>query len=424
MNMRKKSGPHLKADGWTVTDLPTRHREKDYDEAREEIVNKVKDINGVAAIVEFGTIANPGVSDIDIFVIFEDDASRMTAPKRAAFSEKTAYLMGHNLFVISRKNYRDIFYQDPWIYAHKTLFARGETGYVKPELAPDEQGLLSSAYIYQSLVHVLQTVFHYGRRNLPVHTLLEQLTDFIYCLREIDKLGHGIESDLPDRYRELKLTWFDIDPTDAIERLIGLFEEILRMCFRIAWKLANYVKPLIASEKSSSHGIGCISDPSGVKAIILSNYIHSHIYTEKQMSPEEAWEISSAAFKEYCFGVGRFKKRMVMPVVILPLTLSAYLLSELLVNGRMARFLRGCLCSVNGEKIPLLRQEVIQKRNHHISSVHGEWIQKRTKGDGASVFLDDHGYEHGRPLYARAYRAVGRAFMRQKMIGLAVNCLR
>jgi len=51
-------------DGWRVYDLPVEYSDADYEEARVEITNQVRNTPGLIALFEYGCIPFPGISDI------------------------------------------------------------------------------------------------------------------------------------------------------------------------------------------------------------------------------------------------------------------------------------------------------------------------------------------------------------------------
>lgn len=105
---------------YQLIDLPTYMDAEKYENALDEMIAKLKCIDGVIAIYQVGGISSLGISDIDMLVIFEDNASYLQNPL-AKSSKQTKYFFTHNLFGTSRtfakqieeytffKKYRKIF---------------------------------------------------------------------------------------------------------------------------------------------------------------------------------------------------------------------------------------------------------------------------------------------------------------------------
>ena len=107
---QSKNQGMIEIDGWRVYDLPVKYSEADYDEARVEIINQVRNTPGLIALFEFGYIPYPGISDMDFWAVFSDDAEKIYLPSRPELSEKTKYLMKHQIMLVTEKHYRKILY--------------------------------------------------------------------------------------------------------------------------------------------------------------------------------------------------------------------------------------------------------------------------------------------------------------------------
>ena len=53
-----------------LLDLPRKKKVSDYNKARFEIIEKYKNINGLISIYEYGSVSAPGISDLDIILVF------------------------------------------------------------------------------------------------------------------------------------------------------------------------------------------------------------------------------------------------------------------------------------------------------------------------------------------------------------------
>lgn len=80
-----------------LTDFPYRVPLQDYSSAIEAMVEKLKHYPGVESIYQIGGMGNPGISDIDLFVVFSDDARCLFNPLDD-LSPPHRYLFVHNVF--------------------------------------------------------------------------------------------------------------------------------------------------------------------------------------------------------------------------------------------------------------------------------------------------------------------------------------
>lgn len=82
---------------FTFIDYPKFIPLEEYDNAIDMMVQKMKNIPGVISICQVGGINDPGISDIDLVVIFEK-SSKLFQDPRSGLNKKMKYLFSHNLF--------------------------------------------------------------------------------------------------------------------------------------------------------------------------------------------------------------------------------------------------------------------------------------------------------------------------------------
>ncbi len=89
-----------------LTDFPRFVPVSAYDLAIERMVGKLRQQDGVVSIFRIGSINSPGISDIDILVVFEDGVKCSLNPLKD-LSKIECYLFSHNLYGISKTNFFD-----------------------------------------------------------------------------------------------------------------------------------------------------------------------------------------------------------------------------------------------------------------------------------------------------------------------------
>ena len=75
-----------------------------YERAIERVLERLRRVEGVVSVYQIGSVATPGISDIDLLAVFEDDAV-VTFDPRMALSPEGRYLFIHRLFGISRRHF-------------------------------------------------------------------------------------------------------------------------------------------------------------------------------------------------------------------------------------------------------------------------------------------------------------------------------
>ena len=89
-----------------LIDHPRQFSALDYSNALENMVNFLRRQSGVVSIFQVGSVSNPGISDIDILVLFEDNISCNVNPLDSLSSQER-YMFIHSLFGLPRKYFYD-----------------------------------------------------------------------------------------------------------------------------------------------------------------------------------------------------------------------------------------------------------------------------------------------------------------------------
>jgi len=89
-----------------LTDFPRFFPVSRYDLAIQKMVKKLRQQEGVISIFQVGSINSPGISDIDILVVFED-GTRCSLNPLEDLSKIERYLFCHSLYGVSRGQFCD-----------------------------------------------------------------------------------------------------------------------------------------------------------------------------------------------------------------------------------------------------------------------------------------------------------------------------
>ena len=77
-----------------------------YEKTMSRMVDRLRSQAGVTAIFQIGSISNPGISDIDMLVVFEDGAECGLNPLQD-LSKSERYLFFHSLYGVSKTHFHD-----------------------------------------------------------------------------------------------------------------------------------------------------------------------------------------------------------------------------------------------------------------------------------------------------------------------------
>ncbi|HNQ61385.1 MAG TPA: hypothetical protein PKJ62_03260 [Bacteroidia bacterium] len=92
--------------GYYTVDIPTTLVESDYNRILKSVISKLSAVKGIEAVYQIGGIGTPGISDLDLVVIFSDDLV-CNYNLHEHLSKEEKYLFIHRLYGCSEKNFHE-----------------------------------------------------------------------------------------------------------------------------------------------------------------------------------------------------------------------------------------------------------------------------------------------------------------------------
>lgn len=188
-----------------LTDYPWLLTPQDYTSATKAMVEKLKQYIGVVSIYQIGGVSNPGISDVDLFVVFDDDIKCIQNPLDG-LSPQQRYLFVHNVFGTTHAYFRksqvyDFFHDYKLIHGRDLPLGEGK-------LPEEQRGAVNvqAALEYLVKMYVNMTIERtYG--ILRVRGLLLLAKAIKYDLEYL-KMDTGAASDLIGQIVHWRNTWF------------------------------------------------------------------------------------------------------------------------------------------------------------------------------------------------------------------------
>jgi hypothetical protein len=219
-----------------IIDEPRYVAETCYEEAIGRMVDRLSSIPGVISVYQIGGVSVPGVSDVDMVVVFEDGALCTTDPK-SGLSREERYLFVHDLFGASRKHFQRG-QQYSLFHNYRLLFGE-QLPTSGTSLGPQEEQLLKTQVALEYIVRMLvnMTVERaYG--VLKLRSLLLQGNGLGYDLDFLN-VTEGPLHQCVQRLGEWRAEWFRRRPDNGevvewVERcsreLVAFMRQYLRRC--------------------------------------------------------------------------------------------------------------------------------------------------------------------------------------------------
>ncbi len=186
--------------------------------AIEEVVSILSKMPEVKSIYRIGNINNPGISDIDLLVIFKSN-KYLTNDIRSQLSEQSKYLYTHQLFGISEDQLEDslnfsLYHNFEFIFGEKFSLLDH-----RPKVNQNIQEQIALEYLvklYVSLSIQIQT------RVIKLRSFLLEANAVKFDL-EILNIENSKLKHLVKKVTDLRNNWFD--NKNAENELISLFSE-------------------------------------------------------------------------------------------------------------------------------------------------------------------------------------------------------
>ncbi|MFH1780843.1 MAG: hypothetical protein ABH841_02475 [Candidatus Nealsonbacteria bacterium] len=383
---------NINMDGWRIFDLPVKYATADYDEARIEIVNKISQIPGIIALFEWGYIPVPGISDMDFRAVFADDAPYMYVPRKPALSEKTKYLMEHNVFIISEKHYRKVLYFDPWTTniwpnGHRLLWQKEGIGrdlnFEKINFPQDEKNILSMGRIEEALEGVFSLIPFYIKKELSVRSVFEVLKDCVYMIREINAItDRKIDPSFSQDFQNLRLNWFKLGQKEGVKKLIEIFHRGMLVSFEISFSLGDWLSKHARLMPQNDLSIkktdwpNCSYLDKKARNIYLSTFGEKRVFTDSVKTPQQALKLSLDSFR-------KFKD---FYIIFQPFNRASMLLGLVREQGLLSDHLRKDIWT-NQCEVPVLESEAFRKKNRMINEITELYDKKQIIGVGGKGWI-------------------------------------
>lgn len=190
--------------------FPIRKLKSTYERAITKIVDLYSKQESVTSIFQIGSVADPGISDIDLIIVFKKNFTNSIKPLDALNPEER-YLFTHNVFGINDEHFKEGL-QYNIHHDYKLLW--GENLNEKVYLQPEDRKLLEKQIALEFLLSnlVARTIEKkYGL--LSVRNILLSVKALIYDLNYLNsEVNHNQLSSLESNIDQLILlrkTWFE-----------------------------------------------------------------------------------------------------------------------------------------------------------------------------------------------------------------------
>lgn len=213
---------------------------KYYEDAINRMIEKISKKNGVLSIYQIGSISNPGISDIDILVVFEDNYKCSLNPL-SDLKILDRYLFVHDLYGVPKKYFQAAREYSP-LYNWKLIW--GETLQESQNNIPEED--IIRLKIQTSLEYLIKmyitTAIERTYRILKVRHLLLHVKALKYDLENLN-ITSGKLKEMVDLLISWRNNWFSFEPTREVlsKWFESFYKEIHKFLNTISQKWIFYL---------------------------------------------------------------------------------------------------------------------------------------------------------------------------------------
>ena len=222
--------------------IPREYSSGDYKEVVDYIIKKYSKINGLISIYDWGSLSDPGISDLDfIFVFDKNNAKSMPILSRAFYllNDRFRYIARHPFFYIDEESFKNIKYVYPDA-KFKLLFGRN----IKINKISSIDNYFSKIALISDII-----VRHYPRdfleqiiiKSINARDMLLRLNSLKLSIKTIEILTKENHSDWDykiNQIEKLRKNWFKENDFESLELLN---EDAVKIAMHITDKFRQFL---------------------------------------------------------------------------------------------------------------------------------------------------------------------------------------
>lgn len=195
---------------------PQQFKIEDYQEVLNLAVEDLKKNKDVLAVYSMGQNWVPGLSDLDVIVVYRDGVLKLHSRDPRTLSEKAGYIFTHDYMHFNVSSFKNLYYIYPDRFSLKLLFGENiELSDPQKELSEKEYQLLEASLTMDFLVTKLLLLPRFFMADakevspINVREMLLFLYSFTHTVAMVERItGEKVASNFPEEIKSLKDSWF------------------------------------------------------------------------------------------------------------------------------------------------------------------------------------------------------------------------
>jgi len=239
--------------------FPRRLKKVDYENLCSLVVADLKLNPDIVAVYLAGRDWVPGISDLDIVVVYKNRRQgRYNITNPWSLSKEAEYVFMHVYSNYTEASFKDLHYLYPTFDKPKLLYGSpASLRLPEEELTDIEHKWLQSSFIFDFLINQLLLYFRYNFKNkINVREVIVVISSLVYTISMVEKITNSkIETNFPQKIASLRNSWFTNSREKNTKFLFSLLGEAESLILKIVQLLTGFLEkeiPDIAKEMKES----------------------------------------------------------------------------------------------------------------------------------------------------------------------------
>lgn len=247
---------------YEVLDIPKFVDIKVYDEYIDKYVRKAKSIKDVVSIYQMGSISNPGISDIDLIVIVEDNFNVVEYQKlsvRNIFKNDSIanYLFIHDVMILDKKSFKNIQYIN-YCTNLKLLYGKDIEF---TSLSKEESKVVQFSIIVDFIISRLHQFENFKQNKVFfVRGNIVRASSLKHSIKLAENIGIEFDSNNILKYMmDIRNNWFKDEDINKVQEY---FDKSIKYFYELILACAEYFEKefLLFHENSYKDSLMILSD--------------------------------------------------------------------------------------------------------------------------------------------------------------------
>lgn len=185
---------------------------KMYAEANEFLINYFKEIPSIVSIYQFGNITAPGISDIDLLLVFKDE-EKCLLNGFEIFPERFNYLFTHGMMALCEKHFHQNHHYTLWsdyVFLHGKNIA---ADFVEKKTKEEIRALKIQTALEFLVANYIDLKVQLTYGIIKLRSFLQHMKGIIYDLEFLDVHEGKVYDQLIELRHWIK-NWFKLKPTN------------------------------------------------------------------------------------------------------------------------------------------------------------------------------------------------------------------